>query len=325
VAGVRQALVALVVVLTALVVPVVAVRGVGADVGFPLAAVLTVFPWLALLALVLAGAAAALRLRRLALVAGTTALVGIAVLVPRMLPGPAPAVAPEGPVHTIAVANLRLGQADADAVVAAVRAHDVDVLLTLELTDAAIGRLVAAGLDTLLPNATLLPSRLTSGGGIHARDPLTPLEPSGARRFGSTPRAVLDVAGAPPVVVEGVHPLPPIDPGWTRDWREALTMLPAPAAGPDDDVVLLAGDFNATHDHAPFRALLDDGWVDAADAVGRGLVPTFHGLPWGEPVPPVTLDHVLVDGRVAVEAVTTAPLPGSDHRILVVRLRLPAG
>ena len=88
---------------------------------------------------------------------------------------------------------------------------------------------------------------------------------------------------------------------------------------------LLAGDFNATHDHAPFRALLDRGWNDAADAVGRGLVPTFNALPWGEPVPPVTLDHVLVDGDTEVLDVRVLPLPGSDHRLLVVDIAVPAG
>jgi len=41
-------------------------------------------------------------------------------------------------------------------------------------------------------------------------------------------------------------------------------------------------------------------------------------------VPPVTIDHVLVDGRVEVLAATTAALPDSDHHMLVVRLRLPA-
>ncbi|MFP5310147.1 MAG: endonuclease/exonuclease/phosphatase family protein [Actinomycetes bacterium] len=316
---------ALVATLTVLLVPVVVLRLLGVDAGYPLPAVLTVFPWIVALLVAVAGGGLALGARRLAATAGVAALLGATVLVPRALPGPAPAEAPTGPVRTIAVANLRLGEADADAVVAAVREHDVDVLLTLELTEPAIARLDAAGLGSLLPEVALLPSGLTSGGGIHARDPLTPLAPSDARRFGATPRAALDVAGAPRVVVEGVHPLPPIDPGWTRDWRAALTALPAPAIGAADDVVLLAGDLNATHDHAPFRALLDAGWVDAADARGRGLVPTFHGLPWGEPVPPVALDHVLVDRRVAVEAVTTAPLPGSDHRILVVRLRLPAG
>jgi endonuclease/exonuclease/phosphatase family metal-dependent hydrolase len=78
-------------------------------------------------------------------------------------------------------------------------------------------------------------------------------------------------------------------------------------------------------DHYWFRELLDSGWVDAADARGMGLRSTFGGPGAGAPVPPVTLDHVLVDTDVLVEHVSTRPLPGSDHLMLIVRLRLPAG
>jgi endonuclease/exonuclease/phosphatase (EEP) superfamily protein YafD len=39
---------------------------------------------------------------------------------------------------------------------------------------------------------------------------------------------------------------------------------------------------------------------------------------------PITIDHVLVDRRIRVEAVRVAAIPGSDHRAVIVTLRLPA-
>lgn len=301
----------------------IVVRVLGLDLGHPWAAVLTVFPWVVLLGLVGTGIAAVARWWPVVGVGGVALVAALAVIVPRVLDGPAPAEPADGPELTVAVANLREGNGDADTVVAAVEEHEVDLLVTLELTEPAIERLAAAGLDDLLPQVELQPSRFTSGGGIHSRFPLTAREPDEARGFGRTPRASIEVPDAGTVLLDAVHPLPPIVPDWTAQWRGALAALPD--AAPDDERRLLLGDFNATLDHAPLRNLLARGWVDAADAVGAGLVPTFSAMAYGEPVPPVTIDHVLVDRRTTVRAVRTVSLPGSDHRMLVVDLRLPAG
>jgi endonuclease/exonuclease/phosphatase family metal-dependent hydrolase len=85
-------------------------------------------------------------------------------------------------------------------------------------------------------------------------------------------------------------------------------------------VRLLVGDFNATVDQPTMRDLLDDGYVDAAGAAGRGWVPTWRtGL-----APPLAIDHVLVDRTVAVGGVSVLDVPGSDHRAVVADLRLPS-
>lgn len=298
---------------------VIVLRAAGTHVGHPWAAVLTLFPWLVALTLTATVAAAALRWWPAAGAGALLTLLGAGLLVPRMVAAPATEAA--GPELTVAVANLRVGSADAAAVVAAVARYDVDVLLTLELTDRAISELGRAGLADHLPEQVLEPSRFTSGGGIHSRLPLAAMAPSRDRGFGQTPRAVVRVDDTTEVVLQGVHPLPPIRADWTEQWARTLAGLTAPQAG---EHRLLAGDFNATLDHPQLRQVLARGWVDAADAVGAGLVPTFHGLPYGEPVPPVTLDHVLVPPGTQVLGVDVAPLPGSDHRLLVVRLRLTA-
>ncbi|HKY16401.1 MAG TPA: endonuclease/exonuclease/phosphatase family protein, partial [Microthrixaceae bacterium] len=90
---------------------------------------------------------------------------------------------------------------------------------------------------------------------------------------------------------------------------------------PDDPRVhLVIGDFNATVDQPTMRELLDDGYVDAAGAVGRGWVMTWR-FPF---TPPLAIDHVLVDEDTAVRSVDVHPIAGSDHRAVVATVRLPA-
>ena len=64
----------------------------------------------------------------------------------------------------------------------------------------------------------------------------------------------------------------------------------------------LAGDFNATLDHAELRRVLDRGYRDAAEQAGVALRPTW---PTGKRILPtlVTIDHVLADRRVQVISV----------------------
>lgn len=306
---------------TTLAVPVVVLVGarvVGAGRSFPLAALLTVLPYLLLLGALLVPLAWRLGPRPVAVALTLAVAVGGALQLPRVLPSDAPTV--DGPMLTVAVANLRAGGGDAATIVAHVDRHRIDVLLTLELTEPSIARLSTAGLDDRLPHTALRPSGRTSGGGIHSRVELDRGPDTSRGGFGATPSATLTVDGAPPVELHGVHPLPPISADWTRAWDATLGGLPRP----DDTLRVLAGDLNATHDHAPFRDLLRAGYVDAAAARGQAWRPTFSGLADGDPVPPVTLDHVLVDPRIAVRSVRVVPLPGSDHRMLIAELQLPA-
>jgi endonuclease/exonuclease/phosphatase family metal-dependent hydrolase len=121
-------------------------------------------------------------------------------------------------------------------------------------------------------------------------------------------------AGA--VEVTAVHTQPPaLSPAQVRGWTADLARLPAP--GPEV-LRVLAGDFNATPDHAALRAVLAGGYVDAAAALGRGRVWTWRPLRLRRPR--LTLDHVLVDPRIRVAAVEFVRVRGSDHRSVVVEL-----
>jgi endonuclease/exonuclease/phosphatase (EEP) superfamily protein YafD len=104
-----------------------------------------------------------------------------------------------------------------------------------------------------------------------------------------------------------------------RSWTSDLAALPATA---QDVLRVLAGDFNATFDHAALRAVLRLGYVDAARVTGQGRAWTWR--PLRLPLPRLVLDHVLVDPRITVASVELVPVSGSDHRAVVAELVLPA-
>ena len=253
---------------------------------------------------------------------GTAALAGAAltaVLASRALPRRQPAAS--GPVLRLLTANLRMGRAAAAPLVALARRTGADVLFVQELTDDAAAGLQRAGLSALLPYYTQAVAARGAGGGIYARHPLsdgltiapTPL---------AQPTARLDLPSGQSVQLVCVHSRPPKAP-WSRDavarWRDALSMLPPPG----DTPVILAGDFNATLDHAQLRRLLRLGHHDTALQAGTALIPTWRPYRPGCPAL-LTIDHILIDPRCAVRATSVHRLPGSDHRALYARLRLPA-
>jgi endonuclease/exonuclease/phosphatase family metal-dependent hydrolase len=196
----------------------------------------------------------------------------------------------------------------------------VDLLAVQEFTPAAARRLDAAGLATLLPYRVLYPVPGVEGSGIYSRYPLRDdglrTQPSGFTQA----RATVSVPGAPDVAVESAHPCAPSSPAAAACWRADL--IGEPPAGPDGPARILIGDFNSTLDHAELRKLIATGYRDAADARGAGLSPTwpFDGR---QLVPPVTIDHVLADRRVAVTRYAVFGVPGSDHRAVFAELVIP--
>ncbi|TQM81577.1 endonuclease/exonuclease/phosphatase (EEP) superfamily protein YafD [Saccharothrix saharensis] len=263
--------------------------------------------------------ALALLLRRWAV--GTVTLLVAVVLVAAVAPRAFPDSRPVGVGRevTVMAANLLVGKAEAEAVVAAVRAHDVDVLALQELTPAMVRDFERAGLDDVLPYRHFLDEPGGSGSGIASRYPVLPrtlTPPSTLRQAG----ALVDLPGAEDLEVLSVHPLPPVVDEGPRNWQRDLAGLPRRAL--DGPVRVLGGDFNATLDHVGLRRLLNTGYVDAADEVGAGLHATWPsgGALWP---PPVAIDHVLVDDRCPVEDFAVVDIAGSDHRAVVSRFVVP--
>ncbi|MFI6597147.1 endonuclease/exonuclease/phosphatase family protein [Nonomuraea sp. NPDC050536] len=269
-------------------------------------------PYAALAAIIPLALAGALRRWVAAGVALASAVaLGVAVL-PRFFGDGNPEAG--GMALRVLSANLEVGSGDAAELEALVRRLRPDVLTLQELTPAAAARL--AGVRRLLPHVVDRSAPGASGSGIFSRFPLSeePVIEVGFRQA----RAVLRPPGGPAVEIVSVHPCAPRFAFRAACWAQGLQALPRAGGMPR----VLAGDFNATLDHAPLRDLLASGYRDAADVTGQGLTATWPMREWGL-LPGVTIDHVLADARIAIRSYGVQTLTGTDHRPVFAELRLP--
>jgi len=215
-------------------------------------------------------------------------------------------------------ANLLNGKADPHALVALVRKHRVEILAVQELTPEAVERLDNAGIGDVFPHRELHPAKSFHGSGVFSRYPLSDgavrVHPCAMRQSSAT----VAVPDAGPLRVESAHPGAP---RWdnTACWRHDLRTQPSAGNGGPPGILL--GDFNATLDHGLLRRLIAGGYRDAGSATGCGLVPTW---PFAlRRLPPVTLDHVLVDRRLGITEYAVLNVVGSDHRAVLAEVTVP--
>lgn len=132
------------------------------------------------------------------------------------------------------------------------------------------------------------------------------------------PGAVADVKGHD-VRVQLAHPMPPL-PRQVGLWRSELGGLRDFAAAGRSRPTILAGDFNATQDHAAFRRILDAGLHDSARLTRKSRVPS-----WPSRVRPplgTQIDHVLVSEEFSPHTARFVELADTDHRALLVDLTM---
>jgi endonuclease/exonuclease/phosphatase (EEP) superfamily protein YafD len=294
------------------------VRAFGLERGWPLVPLFAFTPYVAPLALLVAAVGAWRRWWAGAAVAGACAALLLVLLAPRAIPDRAPAGAPGVPVRVLA-ANIAGNSVAARRVIAAVRRWDVDVFSAVELPPGVVLAYQSAGAESLFPHRALQPRLGFSGTGLYSRLPLRSAASPRGTRFGLA-AAELRAPGAAPVGLGSVHVPAPTDGGATAQWRHDMRALPGSATG---EPRILAGDFNATLDHAELRRLLGRGYRDSAEQAGVALRPTW---PMGKsPLPTlITIDHVLADRRIRVVSVRTVAIPGSDHRGVLADLLLPS-
>jgi endonuclease/exonuclease/phosphatase (EEP) superfamily protein YafD len=292
------------------------------DLTFPMVQLMAYTPYVAAVATAPVGVAVLLRRWGAATVAVVVLGVFAACVLPRTLPDePARAGGMElrGVELRVMSANLFRGNADPVALVELVRRHRVDLLSLQELTPHSQNRLRAAGLLKLLPYGVTEARSGRSGSALFSRYPLASQPPRTRGPDFIEPRATLYVPGARPVQTEAAHPCAPTPRGSRYCWSEEIgAQQPATPSGA---VRLVLGDFNSTLDHAPLRRLIATGYRDAADARGKGLIGTWPYS--GRKLPPITIDHVLVDHRIGVADYSVYPVPDSDHRAVYAQLALP--
>jgi endonuclease/exonuclease/phosphatase (EEP) superfamily protein YafD len=137
----------------------------------------------------------------------------------------------------------------------------------------------------------------------------------------AAPRARIEPVDGWPVTVTGVHPKAPMRRN-VRRWQQELATIRSTLAC-SEGLQVVAGDFNASRDHRPFRDLLAAGFLDCADAAQRRPWPGFT-WPAGRLIPSVMrLDHVLVSqDRATILESQVIRVPGTDHRGVLAVIQL---
>ncbi len=217
--------------------------------------------------------------------------------------------------------NLGMGQVDPRAF-AALASERADIVAVQEMTPQAAAGLSTAGMDRVFPYRVVAPAELASGIGVWSRYPIVN---SGRIDGFSLPMVGtrIRITGvAVDATVLSVHLAAP----WPQDishWRGDIARLPdtlseiGRTAGAG--AVIVAGDFNATADMAPFRALLAGGYDNAV--AGGGLLRTY---PQNRVVPALLgIDHILTKNADAT-SVATVDVAGTDHLGLVATVSVPA-
>jgi endonuclease/exonuclease/phosphatase (EEP) superfamily protein YafD len=214
----------------------------------------------------------------------------------------------------VLTSNVEFGQGTG-SLVAAVRREKPDLVFVQECEytcDAALKR----DLGDTYPHRRAVEGGGSEGSVILSRFPLRGTD--GVPGTMGMPGAVADVRGHT-VRLQLAHPMPPI-PGQTGLWREELDALRAFAAADPTTPTVLAGDFNASQDHAAFRRVLDTGLRDAARLTGAHRTPTWPART--APTFGTQIDHVLVSEDFSARRARFLDLADTDHRALVVDLTL---
>ena len=217
-------------------------------------------------------------------------------------------------------ANLLVTNPDIVSLGRDLAATRADVIVLQEVSAEHLAGLRASGLLATYQYQVLDPLPEFHGSAILSR---LPLADGRAFDVAGSPMTRADITTATGIVrLINVHTVAPLNESQARRWQAQLDLL-AQMQPPESGALIMAGDFNATLDHAPMDALVSSGMRDAFNEAGRGI-----GATWPQssgPVPPLMrLDHVLVSDTVVVMNAEVQANPGSDHRRLSVELALPS-
>ncbi|MET9270559.1 endonuclease/exonuclease/phosphatase family protein [Kribbella sp. NPDC003557] len=239
------------------------------------------------------------------------ALVGAGLTAPRRLSDARPA--PAGArVLTMMVANVLGGGARAADVAQLIRDHKPD-LVSLPEAQVDVREEIRAQLqDQQYKGFTAQPSTA-----VESATSVLVASSLGAVTFGSedgTAFGNIVVTGGTlgPIRLIAYHGYPPL-PDAVTTWKKDLQTVRRWCAQNPPTVV--AGDFNATLDHADFRQALGGYCRSIGPTVGGGLRGTW---PADQPALLRTqIDHVVVSRQFQPGRFSTYPIQGTDHRAVV--------
>lgn len=229
---------------------------------------------------------------------------------------------PKGPAVAelrVMASNVQFGQAT-QGLLKAVRKEKPDLLFVPECDYSCSDTLRDELPRADYPYRTASEASGAEGSVIVSKLPLK--KASGVPGTLGMPGAVAELADGHQVRIQLAHPMPPLA-EQLGTWRGELAELRDYAAEGrrDKRSTIIAGDFNATQDHAAFRDLLDTGGVrDAARLAGSARTPSWPAdlmSPLG-----TQIDHVLATPDFTARDAHFLDIGDTDHRALVVDLTL---
>ncbi|GAA1583097.1 MULTISPECIES: endonuclease/exonuclease/phosphatase family protein [Kribbella] len=242
---------------------------------------------------------------------GVLALSGAALTAPRQFSSARPA--PAGArVLTIMVANVLGGGARAADVAQLIRDRKPD-LVSLPEAQADVREQIRALLqDQQYKGYTAQPSGAAPSATSVLVSPAlgdVAFRSEPGTTFGNVVVTGGNLGAARLIAYHGYPPLPDAVTTWAHDLLKVREWCS------QDPPTVIAGDYNATADHAEFRAALGGYCRSVGPSVGGGLQGTW---PADQPaVLRTQIDHVVVTRQVEPEDFTTYPIHGTDHRAVV--------
>ena len=222
----------------------------------------------------------------------------------------------------ILTVNLFEGRADPYELARIARKR-TDLLLLQELTPEVAESMNRNGLDDEFPYQAVDARPGALGVGIWSRYPLSRHSQVQGYEMGMIRASMHFPAATTETEVLVAHvagPWPqPVD-VWSREMGKLPATLDAIAAENPSKSVVVAGDFNSTLNMKQFRGLLTNGYRDAAEESGAGVVRTYPANRWYPPI--IGIDHVLTRNASA-DGVYTVRVPGSDHLGVGACVHLP--
>jgi len=230
--------------------------------------------------------------------------------------GGSPEPGPGADTLRVFTLNVDTGSADPNDVVATAVTSRADVLVLQEVTDSSLGRMEEAGLGEAYPHRAGQPM----SGGHFGTMVFSTSSLSGVTYLGTAESSVQVEVALPGDTVWLLAvdvPGPDSSGAWTDDLGQLIEL------GGALKPAIVAGDFEATFDHQPFRDLLDTGLRDAGERSNAGFQRTWPVdlSRYGVPLPRLTQpDHVLIGSDLTALSQNTLTIPGSDHRGVLAEL-----
>lgn len=257
------------------------------------------------------------RHRALSIVAGALIALHLAWVLPEYRPArPLPAGARAAPHLRIFSSNLRYTNSDMTGIAEEIRRARPDVVLLQELSPSNHEALERTGVLDQFEFSLVQPELRPTGSGVYSRLPMTDAATWDLDGMLNA-RVTVDVDGHP-VRIYDIHTNAPFGARGAPRWEHQLAAI-GRAAEAETGALVVAGDFNASFGHRPFRALLDGRLRDAHVDRGNGRANTWpRDIPLVPPV--VRIDHVLVSDQLSVLGIAEGTGRGSDHRPLIADL-----